>query len=201
MSHWTQIRGTIIVEPKGRTDAENRYILETVLNHLPIVSGSEFDMVPYVNKVYGCNSFCSHDEYGNATNLAMYYYDDGHKMFNRHKFHGMQREYILTFYTSLRARYVSETYKEFMKWLVRLSKRIHVLDVDIDITGTDKDWNPENITIKSTKFDELYERYDGEDPTTINWTDHLRWDSCFKNFTYPAQLEYKYYGADKNDKS
>ena len=41
MSYWTHINGVIDVSPMGRTPAEQRYILETVLNHLPIVSGSE----------------------------------------------------------------------------------------------------------------------------------------------------------------
>lgn len=48
MSSWTYITGTITVSPIGRTQAEKRYILDTVLAHLPIVSGSERDMNVYV---------------------------------------------------------------------------------------------------------------------------------------------------------
>ena len=43
MSWWTYINGTITVSPMGRTQAEKRYILETVLDHLPLVTGSERD--------------------------------------------------------------------------------------------------------------------------------------------------------------
>lgn len=47
MSYWTYINGTITVSPMGRTQPEKRYILETVLNHLPRVTGSEGDMNVY----------------------------------------------------------------------------------------------------------------------------------------------------------
>lgn len=48
MSYWTYINGTITVRPMGRTQPEKRYILETVLNHLPRVTGSEGDMNTYI---------------------------------------------------------------------------------------------------------------------------------------------------------
>ena len=44
MSWWTYVHGTIVVSPMGRTQAEKRYILDTVLEHLPVVSGSERDI-------------------------------------------------------------------------------------------------------------------------------------------------------------
>jgi hypothetical protein len=40
MSWWTYINGMIKVSPMGRTQAEKTYILQTVLDHLPIVTGS-----------------------------------------------------------------------------------------------------------------------------------------------------------------
>lgn len=43
MSWWTHINDTITASPMGRTQAEKRYILETVLDHLPLVTGSERD--------------------------------------------------------------------------------------------------------------------------------------------------------------
>ena len=48
MSSWTYINGTVTVHPMGRTQPEKRYILETVLNHLPRVTGSEGDMDVYI---------------------------------------------------------------------------------------------------------------------------------------------------------
>ena len=62
MSWWTYINGTIEVRPMGRTQAEKRYILETVLNHLPLVTGSERDMNVYIIQENGTNSSSSCDE-------------------------------------------------------------------------------------------------------------------------------------------
>ena len=47
MSDWTYILGTITVMPIGRTTAEAKYILETVLEHLPQVTGTEGNMQVY----------------------------------------------------------------------------------------------------------------------------------------------------------
>lgn len=41
MSLWTHINGTITIDAIGRTQAENKYILDTILEHLPLVTGSE----------------------------------------------------------------------------------------------------------------------------------------------------------------
>ena len=48
MSYWTYINGTVTVSPIGRTQAEKRYVLDTVLSHLPVVTGSERDMNVYI---------------------------------------------------------------------------------------------------------------------------------------------------------
>ena len=59
MSSWTYVHGTIVVSPLGRTQHEKRYILETVLDHLPVVTGSERDMEVYViqKRGHNCSSF------------------------------------------------------------------------------------------------------------------------------------------------
>lgn len=59
---WTCIYGSIDVNPMGRTQEEKTYILNTVLNHLPVVSSVEGDMNAYVIKNNGYNSFSSVDE-------------------------------------------------------------------------------------------------------------------------------------------
>ena len=41
MSHWTFITGVVEVTPAGETQPQLRYVLDTVLEHLPVVSGSE----------------------------------------------------------------------------------------------------------------------------------------------------------------
>lgn len=63
MSSWTYVHGTIVVSPLGRTQHEKRYILETVLDHLPVVTGSERDMEVYVIQKRGYNSSSSSDEF------------------------------------------------------------------------------------------------------------------------------------------
>lgn len=70
MSYWTYIHGAIEVHVPERTQAECTYILQTVLDHLPKVYGSEGDMEIYVNQKYGFNSSCSHDEFFLPSNLG-----------------------------------------------------------------------------------------------------------------------------------
>lgn len=41
MSMWTYVRGLIELGVPGRTQAEKDYILQTVIDHLPKVTGSE----------------------------------------------------------------------------------------------------------------------------------------------------------------
>lgn len=48
MSYWSFVHGTVTVLPFGRTQAEKRYLLDTVLDHLPKVTGSEGDMNIYL---------------------------------------------------------------------------------------------------------------------------------------------------------
>lgn len=63
MSSWTYVNGTIVVSPLGRTQHEKRYILETVLEHLPVVTGSEIDMEVYVIQKRGHNHTRYSDEF------------------------------------------------------------------------------------------------------------------------------------------
>lgn len=41
MSSWTYVQGLIELDVPGRTQAEKNYILQTVIDHLPKVTGSE----------------------------------------------------------------------------------------------------------------------------------------------------------------
>ena len=130
MSFWTYVQGMMIVEPAGRTQPEKEYILKTVLSHLPEVSGSEGPMQIYINQVQGFDSSSNHDEFFNKSNLGEGRYG---RMFHR------QDEYILTLNGYLRDRQFSETYKEFMKWIHRFSKRVIVKDCIVRITDLEKD--------------------------------------------------------------
>ena len=77
MSWWTYVYGTIVVSPAGRTQAEKRYVLDTVLDHVPRVTGSEGDMNVYVIQKKGYDSSSSCDEFGQRTNNLIDRY--GHK--------------------------------------------------------------------------------------------------------------------------
>ena len=113
MSSWVRIYGTICVRPMGRTQAEKSYILQTVLDHLPCVSGSEDDMRVYTQLKDGHNSSSSHDEFGRLSNLLINRYD-------KHSINGwlqVQDEYLLIIDADLRDRYYKETIRDFQKWL------------------------------------------------------------------------------------
>ena len=64
MSYWTYIRGVIDVKPMGRTQHEKRYILDTILEHLPEVTGSERNMHVNVIQKDGYNCWSSCNEFG-----------------------------------------------------------------------------------------------------------------------------------------
>ena len=125
MSWWTYIHGTVSVRPMGRTQAEKRYILETVLDHLPLVTGSERDMNVYIIQKNGYDSSSSHTEFGEWGGYRKW------KTLSTET----QNEYILVVDGSFRDRVFEETYKEFQKWLCRLAKRVGVEDVLVEVKG------------------------------------------------------------------
>ena len=135
MSYWTYLTGTVTVMPVGRTQAEKRYILDTVLDHLPLVTGSEKDMNVYVIQKNGHNHSSSCDEFGETTNNLVDWYG------NKNRSEGWlrtQEEYILVVDGSFRDRMFEQTFREFMKWLCRLGKRTRIKDVLVEIKGYDK---------------------------------------------------------------
>lgn len=67
MSYWTYIGGVIDVKPMGRTQPEKRYILDTILEHLPDVTGSERNMHVDVIQKDGYNCWSSCNEFGEWT--------------------------------------------------------------------------------------------------------------------------------------
>ena len=159
MSFWTYIQGTITVRPMGRTQAEKRYILDTVLNHLPRVTGSEGDMSIYVIQKNGFNYSSSSDEFGEITNNLIDHYGDK----SRNGWLQIQDEYILVVNAALRDREFKQTFYEFMKWICRLGKRISIEDILIEIKGYNKSTVIQDRNIQRKKhsyknvFGELFE--------------------------------------------
>ena len=133
----------------GRTQAEKRYILDTVLAHLPIVSGSEKDMDVYVIQKNGHNSSCSCDEFGEITNNLVDWYGQKSK---RNGWLRTQDEYILVVDAVLRDREFDETYREFIKWIVRLGKRIMIDNVLVQISGYNKSTIIKDYRVQNEKY-------------------------------------------------
>ena len=132
MSYWTHILGVIQVSVIGRTQHEKTYILNTVLDHLPIVSGSERDMNVIVNVSDSANTFCTHDEFDMMTDNLTDRYGNKTRECGWLKF---SDTYYLTVYGNLRDRFFKDTFREFQKWLSRLAKRVNVETINVTITS------------------------------------------------------------------
>ena len=202
MSFWTYLTGTVTVRPMGRTQTEKRYILDTVLEHLPLVTGSERDMNVYVIQKNGDSSSSSCDAFGEVTNNLVDSY--GNKSRKRGWLR-TQDEYILVVDGSFRARMFDQTFREFMKWLCRLGKRVDIEDVLVEVKGYGKSTIIRNTNIQKEKyswkksFSQLF-----EDPTWCNdtgepnWCEFMMYDRA-KNSDYPMLLAYKYFNDKEND--
>lgn len=205
ISYWTYINGTVIVSPMGRTQAEKRYILDTVLEHLPLVTGSEKDMNVYVIQKKGYNSLSSCDEFGQVTNNLVDRYGDKSR---RRGSLRTQDEYILVVNGSFRDRMFEQTYREFQKWICRLAKRVDVEDVLVEVKGWKESALIRNPSLKGKQSWETVYGQMNEKPTWLhdkksfsepNWCEFMLYDRA-KNSDYPMLLEYKYFADEENDK-
>ena len=187
MSYWTHIMGTIKVTPLGRTQEELEYILKTVLKHLPKVTGSERDMNVHIVRANNYNTFNSHNEFGEPIDVEI------------------QDTYFLIVEGNLRDRKINETYREFQNWICRLSKRVLVYDVLVNITDGLWEGNGTNylITNKNDCYTNMFEsprwaKKKDFDCTEMNWCEYLMWkemDDC----EFPSILGYKYFDDKAND--
>lgn len=190
MSFWTYIRGSMVVSPLGSTQPEKRYILDTVLNHLPRVTGSEGDMDVYVVEKRGTNSSRSHNEFEEYM---------GHRGFRDDRMR-TQDEYILVVDGNLRDRNYEQTVREFMKWVTRLAKRVGINSISVNIRGHDMSFNHRELVL----HDENPFRQMEEPPSWCNdggepaWAEYLLWESA-REMRYPMKLAYKYYNDPEND--
>lgn len=207
MSYWTYINGTVTVSSMGRTTEESEYILKTVLNHLPRVTGSEGDMDVHIIRKNGYSSSMSCDEFGQRTNNLVT--SRGIKS-QRRGWLNVQNEYILVVNGSLRDREFEQTYREFTKWFIRLCKRVTCKSVLVEIKN---DWDKRtliqdrNIQNEKYSWQNVFEAIH-EWPTWCNdskdeykepnWCEYLIWEGA-KDSYYPMMLEYKYVRNEEND--
>ena len=150
MSSWTYIRGLIELDVPGRTQAEKDYILQTVIDHLPKITGSERNMEIHTVRAYGHDMWSNRDE---LDNLSLDF--------------KTQSKYFLVLDGSLRDRHYEDTFKELNKFLNRLAKRIYIESMYINLLGI----FPQSYMF--TNENDCYSRmFDNENP----WYDYLMWE-------------------------
>ena len=115
MSSWTYVRGMIRVDPIGETTTEKEFVVHTVLDHLPPVTGSEKNMCVYVtpSAYYGLN-YRRNSEYGYKSGRAA-------------------PHFLITIEGDLRDRKFDQTRDEVMRWICRLGKRLFITDICLSI--------------------------------------------------------------------
>lgn len=146
MSKWVQVVGTIVVDTFAESSAEAMFIAQTVVNHLPKITGSERDVEYYLNLIKDYNSSSNCDEFGKFSNL-----------YNCQDFHCFKSQtwVLITLQGSLRDREIQETLKETTKMLNRLSTRLWVRDCIISLHGYDKGYvfdNPDWIKNNESSY-------------------------------------------------
>lgn len=149
MSSWTYVQGLIELDVPGRTQAEKNYILQTVIDHLPKVTGSEKSMNIYTIQTAGYDSWQNFDEF-----------------YNRVEDFRTQSRYFLVLDGNLRDRYYEDTFKELNKFLNRLGKRLMVDSVYVRLY----DYNHSHIfTNKNDCYGKMFEN---DNP----WYNYLMWE-------------------------
>lgn len=186
MSFWTHISGVITVSPLGRSQPEKKYILDTVLQHLPKVTGSDTKMNVYVIQKNGYDTSTTHDEFGQWSNL-------GNDIEHRHSFKTQSR-YLLVVEGDFRDRLFHQTLREFNEWLCRLAKRILVVNIVVELTGELQSYMFNNYQPYYQMWEESTWLDEDKEP---NWCEALMWDEA--NSGMPIMLEYKYYNNKDND--
>lgn len=149
MSSWTYVQGLIELDVPGRTQAEKNYILQTVIDHLPKVTGSEKPMNIYTIQTTGHDSWQNFDEF-----------------YNRVEDFRTQSRYFLVLDGNLRDRHYKDTFKELNKFLNRLGKRLMVDSVYVRL------YNYEHSHIFTNKNDCYGKMFENDDP----WYNYLMWE-------------------------
>lgn len=119
MSSWTYVTGVIEVDTFGRSDAEAMYMAQTVVNHLPRITGSEGCAKFYLSRPDGYCASSNVDEFHKASNL----FNDKYRCC-----FVIQPKVLITIQGSLRDRLFGQTLKETTKMLARLSAKLYVSD-------------------------------------------------------------------------
>ena len=150
---WVYVIGAIEVDTYAQTSAEAKYIIETVIRHLPKVHGGEGPVkISYCLKE-GSNVSSNTDEFGRFSNL----YDGSYfETFED------QTKAIITLYGDLRHNDFEETKRDVSRLLARLAKRLDVYNCCVRVTDSFK-----NECIFTNRNDWLGEIYGGVEDSWI----------------------------------
>ncbi len=126
MSVWTYVNGVIKVDTFANSSARAMYVAQTVVNHLPKISGSECDVQYYLSLVEGYNLSSNCDEFDQPSNLC-----------NRGRIHMFKAQtcVLITMDGSLRNREFHRTLFETTKALSRLSSRLLIQECLVSVRG------------------------------------------------------------------
>ena len=172
MSDWTHITGTVTVKPMGGTQAQKQYVLKTVLEHLPPVTGLDGGMRTHIVMRGG---------YDGSSNFNEFMESLGGDRWVK-----LQTQYIVVCEGDLCGRTFEQTKKELLRWLCRLAKRASVCGVLIRLTGFEK----ELLISDSEPFSEMEE-------TSCPWAEYLLWDRGKSGL--PVKLEQKYLKGEEEE--
>lgn len=181
MSRWAYVKGLVTVRSEGRTQPECRYVLETVLDHLPIVTGSEGNMTVHIVQAEGHSSSQSTNEFWEYTEAMRSHpwYADGSWL-------DVQDRYLLVLEGHLRDKEFEETKREVTKWLTRLAKRLLICDVYVKVwDGWSKSVVIDDVRPYEDMYEEWYEPHSGVNHK--RWVDYLLWERVEES-SYPKKL-------------
>ena len=91
---------------------------------------------------------------------------------NHYGYRYVQDHYYIFIEGAFRDRGFSETYRQIIKWLVRLSKRTIVITTDVNVRGGYDD-REERIYYKDSEFADLYDMPSWLDNNSHNWTEKI----------------------------
>ena len=168
MSTWQNITGVVEVQPIGDTQHMKRYVLESVLGHLPKVTGSEGNMKVHIVRKSGHSSSASYNEFMED----LYFRQDA----DCDGWMRTQDSYLLVLEAALCDRYFGQTLHELTRWLNRLAKRVRVTDILVRLSGVDEGFSKkEAVFANAEPFCQMLEPFSWEEESggVPAWTQYL----------------------------
>lgn len=171
MASWVHVQGLVNISVMGRTQPETRYILDTVLIHLPDMAGSEGGLKVHVVQCDGTSTSCNYDEFGNPI------VDNHWRLIGGREWREIQSNYFLVLEAALRNAEFETAYRELQNYLCRLAKRVQIERLNVDIWGHTSTWDWKRARIDNAKpYYDMWEHPSWSDENSKNWCEYLMWD-------------------------